>query len=87
VCCRLSEIQSTPAQVHPVKTSGFEPTLIVTMHGVAETFKIVIEEMTFRTLFNISYLLQVESVSLPHKNFEPQYGYAEKLMQYPHCVV
>jgi len=42
---RLSEIQSTPPQGHPALTSAFEPRLVVTMPGVAETFKSVIDEM------------------------------------------
>ena len=65
---RLSAIQSTPTQGHPARTSAFEPILVVTMPGVAETFKIVIDEMTYGTDFKLINLLQAENVNLTNVN-------------------
>ena len=65
---RLSEIQSTPSQVHPALTSAFEPILVVTMPGVAETFKSVIDEMTYGTDFKFINLFHTENVNLTHEH-------------------
>jgi len=43
---QLLEIQTTPPHGHPALVSAFEPILVVTMPGVAETFTTVIDEMT-----------------------------------------
>jgi len=43
VLCLLFEMQSTPPHGHPALISALEPILVVTMPGVAETFKIVIK--------------------------------------------
>ena len=51
---RLLEIQSTPPHRHPALILAHEPILVVTMPGVAETFKTVIEEMTHGTDFKRS---------------------------------
>jgi len=48
---QLLEIQTTPPHGHPVLVSALEPILVVTMPGVAETFKTVIDEMTHGTEF------------------------------------
>jgi len=45
---RLFEIQTTPPQGHPVLTSALEIILVVSMPGVAETFKNVIDRMICR---------------------------------------
>ena len=50
----LSEIQSTPPQGHPALTLALVPILVVTMPGVAETLKSVIDEMTYGTDSNPS---------------------------------
>jgi len=65
---RLMEIQKTPKQGHTVLTSALEPILVVTMPGVAETFKSVIDEMTFATDFKLIDLEQVENVNLIHED-------------------
>jgi len=49
----LLEIQSTPTYNHPALISALEPILVVTMPGVAETFKSVIDEMTHGTDFKL----------------------------------
>jgi len=64
----LLEIQTTPPHVHPTLVTALEPILVVTMPGVAETFKTFIDEMTHGTDFKLFNLLQVENVNLTHKD-------------------
>jgi len=45
----LIEIRTTPPQAHPAVSSALEPIQLGTMPGVAETFKRVIDEMTYGT--------------------------------------
>jgi hypothetical protein len=47
----LLEIQTTPPHMHAALILGHEPLLVVTMPGVAETFKTVIDEITHGTDF------------------------------------
>jgi len=68
VPCLLSEIQFTPPQWHPALTSAFEPILVGTMPGVAETFESVIDEITYRTDFQLSNLFHTENANLTYKN-------------------
>ena len=63
---RLSEIQSTPPQGHPAHTSALEPILVVTMPGVAETFKSVINEIKYGTEFKRIDLSHTENGNLTH---------------------
>ena len=56
---RVKEIQTTPPQGHPALTSALEPILVVTMPGVAETFKSVIDEMTYGIAFKLVNLLHM----------------------------
>jgi hypothetical protein len=49
----LLEIQTTPPHGHPALISAHEPILVVTMPGVAETFKTVINMMTHGTDFKL----------------------------------
>jgi len=51
VPCRLLEIQTTPPHGHPAFVLALEPIFMVTMPGVAETFKTVIDEITHGTKF------------------------------------
>jgi len=64
----LSEIQSTPPEGHPALTSAFEPILVVTMPTVAETFKSVIDKMTYGTDFKLVNLLHAENPNLTHED-------------------
>jgi len=64
VPCRLLEIQTTPPHGNPSLVSALEPTLVVTMTGVAETFKTVIDEMTHVTEFKLINLLHAENANL-----------------------
>jgi len=64
---RLIEIWKTPPQGHPALTSALEPILVVTMPGVAEMFKSVIDEMTLATDFKLINLLHAENVNLTHE--------------------
>jgi len=65
---RLSEIQLTPLQGHPVLTSAFEPIVVVTMRRVAARFKSVFDQMTYGTDFNLINLLHPENVNLTHED-------------------
>jgi len=65
---RLLEIQSTPPQGYPALISGLEPILVITMPGVVETFKSVIDEMTHGTDSKLVNLLHAESVNLTHED-------------------
>jgi len=64
----LSEILTTPLRGHPARVSALEPTLLVTMPGVAETFKTVIDKMTHATEVNLGNLLHLENTSLTHED-------------------
>ena len=65
---RLMEIQKTPPQGHPALTSALEPILVVKMPRAEETFKIVIDEMTFATDFILINLLHAENANLTHED-------------------
>jgi len=65
---RLLEIQSTPPHGHPALISALEQILVVTMPGVAETFKSVIDEMTFGTDFKLVNLLHAKNANLTHED-------------------
>jgi hypothetical protein len=64
----LLEIQSTPPQGHPALTSPFDPIVVVTMPGVAETFKSDIDEMTYGTDYKLINLLHPENANLTHQH-------------------
>jgi hypothetical protein len=64
----LFEIQSTPPQRHPVLTPGYEPILVVTMPGLAEKFKNVIDKMTYGINFQLINLLHAENANLIYKD-------------------
>jgi hypothetical protein len=64
----LYEIQSTPPQGHPSLTSAFEPILVLTIRGVAERFKSVIDKMTHGTDFKLINLLHEENANLTHED-------------------
>jgi hypothetical protein len=65
---RLLEIQTTPPHGHPALESALEPILVVTMPGVAETFKKVIDKMTHGTEFKLVNLLHAENANLTNKD-------------------
>jgi hypothetical protein len=54
--------------VHSALTAPFELLLVVTMPGVAVTFKSVIDEMTYGSKFKLVNLLQMDNARLTHKN-------------------
>jgi len=68
VPCGLLEIQTTPPHGHSALISAHEPLLVVTMPGVAETFKTVIDEMTHGTDFKLVNLLHAETANLTHED-------------------
>jgi SNF2 family DNA or RNA helicase len=63
----LLEIQTTPPHGHPALIQALEPFLVVTMPGVAETLKTVIDEMTHRTEFKLVNLLHAENTNLTYQ--------------------
>ena len=65
--CR-SEIQSTPPPGHPAPTLSFEPILVVTMPGVAETFKSIINKMTYGTDFKLINMSHVENANVTNED-------------------
>jgi hypothetical protein len=65
---RLFGIQTTPPHWNPALISAHEPILVVTMPGVAETFKTVINEMTHGTNFKLVNSLHAESANLTHED-------------------
>jgi len=68
VPCRLLEIQTTPPHRHPALVSAVEPLMVVTMPGVAKTFKTVIDEMTHGTEFKLVNLLHTDNGNLTHED-------------------
>jgi len=87
VSCSLFEIQSTPPNGHPSLISALEPILIITMPGVAETFKSVIDEMTHGTNFKLVNSLHAENVNLTHEDlktsiYEPENPWNIHLVSY-----
>jgi len=65
---RLLENQTTPLHGHPALVSALEPILVVTMPGVAETFKTVIDKMTHETELKLLNLLHAENANLTHED-------------------
>jgi hypothetical protein len=65
---RLIEIQNTPPHGHPALTATLELILVVTMPGVAERFKSVIDKMTFGTDFKLINMLNGDDVNLTNED-------------------
>ena len=64
----LLEIQTTLPHGDPALISAHEPILVVTMPGVAETFKTVIDEMSHGTDFKLVNLLLAKNANLTHED-------------------
>ena len=64
----LLEIQITRPHGHPALISAHEPILVVTIPGIAETFKTVIDEMSDGTDFKLINLLYAENANLTYKD-------------------
>ena len=64
----LIEIQITPPHGHPALLSALEPILVVTLPGVAENFKFVIDEMTHQTVSKLVNLWHTENANLTHND-------------------
>ena len=65
---RLLAIQTTPRDRHPALLSRLEPILVVTMPGVADTIKTVIDEMTHATKFKLVNWLHTENANLTNED-------------------
>jgi len=64
----LLEIRTTLSHRHPALILADEPILVVTMPGVAETIKTVIDEMTHGTDFKLIDSLLTEYAHFSHGN-------------------
>jgi len=62
----LLEIQSTPPHGYAALISALEPILVVTISGVAATFKNVIDKMTHGTNFKLVNLLHAKTANFTH---------------------
>jgi hypothetical protein len=71
------EIQKTPQQGHPAQRFGLAPILVVTMSGVAETFKSLIDEMTAETDVKPIHLLYAANVNGTHETINNSVGETE----------
>jgi hypothetical protein len=60
----LIQIKNTPPQCHPALTSAHELILVVTMPAIVETFKSVLDKMTYATDFKVINLLHVANANL-----------------------
>jgi len=65
---RLLEIQKTPPHGNPALLCTHEPILLVTMPGVAETVKTVMDEMTNGIDFKLVNLLHAANGNLTHED-------------------
>jgi len=65
---RLLEIQTTPPHGHAPLILAHEPLLVVSMPGVAETFKTVTNEMTNGTDFKLVNSLLTTNATLTHED-------------------
>ena len=63
---RLLEIQSTRPHGHPALISALEPILVVTMPGVAENFKSVIDDMSHGNDVILVNSLHAKNANLTH---------------------
>jgi hypothetical protein len=68
VPCHLLEIQTTTPHGDPAVKSAHEPILVVTMHGVADTFNTVIDETTHGTDFQLVNLVLADNEYLTHQD-------------------
>jgi len=64
VLCRHLETQTTPPMGHPALPSAHEPILVVTMGGVAVTFKSLIDKMTYGAIVKVINLSNAENGNL-----------------------
>jgi hypothetical protein len=74
----LLEIHTTPPHWHPALISAHEPILVVTMPGVAESFKTLIVKMTPGTDFKLINLLHVDNANRTHENLNTSIDEPEK---------
>jgi hypothetical protein len=64
----LLEIQTTPPHGHPALVSSLESILVVTMPGVAETFKTINHKVKHGTEFKLVNLLHAENANPTQKD-------------------
>jgi hypothetical protein len=83
---RLSEIMSTPLQGHAALISAFEPILLVTMPGVAEIFKSVIDKITYGTHFKHFTVLHANTANGTHDLLNTGIN-TRKELEFQPCIV
>jgi hypothetical protein len=64
----LLEIQTTPHHGHPALVSALELLLVVTLPGMVQTMKIVINEKTHETDFKCINLLHANNTNLTYED-------------------
>jgi len=78
----LLEIQTTAPHGHPTLLSALEHIMVVTIPWVAETFKTVIEEMTFWTDSKLVHLLHTENANPTHEDLNTTINEPEKWLNF-----
>ena len=68
---RWLDIQTTPPHGHSALGSALEPSLAVTLPGVADTSKTFIDEMTHVTELKLVNMLHAENANLAHQHLKP----------------
>jgi len=68
VPCHLLEIQSTQSHGHAALKSAHKPIMVVTIPGVAKTFKTVIHKTTQGIDFKLVNLVYAENASFTHED-------------------
>jgi hypothetical protein len=62
------EIQTTPPHGHPALVLALSPILVVTIPGVVDIFKTVIDEMRHGTDFTLVNSLHADNDNLTHED-------------------
>jgi len=78
------EILTTPAVEHPVHKPALQPIFVFTIPGVAETFKIVFDQIAYGTDFQIVNTLDGENVKLTHEDVNTSSDEQEKWLNIHH---
>jgi len=73
------EIQTTPPQGHLADTSAPVPILVVSMPGVADTFKTVIKTITYRADITLINMLNVQQANPTHEDLNTSRDQLEHL--------
>jgi hypothetical protein len=64
------EMQTAPSHGHPAPGLTFEPILVVTMAGVAVTFKMVTDKVTHGTYLKLVNLIHADNGNVTHEDLD-----------------